>query len=125
MENYLKQGAVFGGKTWLGIPEGNLLSFIQSILVQQVTSLIEPSTSIGESKEGPSAVPKKNPQNNNKNHKTTCNVDIKQKISYQTRLMLSSRTFFVKWGRGLFGKDKGLGETSGFLQPRPSPTEES
>lgn len=64
MENYLKQGAVFGGKTWLGIPEGNLLSFIQSILVQQVTSLIEPSTSIGESKEGPSAVPKKP-------HKTT------------------------------------------------------
>lgn len=37
MGNYLKQGVLFRGKTWLGMPEGNLFLFIQSVLVQQVT----------------------------------------------------------------------------------------
>lgn len=48
MGNYLKQGVLFRGKTWLGMPEGNLFLFIQSVLVQQVT-LIRTSASTGES----------------------------------------------------------------------------
>lgn len=53
MGNYLKQGVLFRGKTWLGMPEGNLFLFIQSVLVQQVT-LIRTSASTGESESGSS-----------------------------------------------------------------------
>ena len=49
----LKQGSLFGGKTWFGIPEGNLVYSIKA-LVHQVSlkkkKEPEPSASIGESK---------------------------------------------------------------------------
>lgn len=47
---YLKQGVLFRGKTWLGIPESNLFLFIQNVLLQQVTFYIKPRASIGQHK---------------------------------------------------------------------------
>lgn len=55
MGNNLKQGSLFGGRTWFGIPEGNLF-LSNKALVHQVSlkkNKPEPSASIGESKGPP------------------------------------------------------------------------